>query len=136
MATKLLLVDDENDFLELLAYQLAGENIEIIKAHDGMEALNKARRFLPDVIFLDLMLPNLGGLSVCDILRRQPSTADIPIILVSALGSEMARLNALASGANYYLSKPIKVPELMSCVANAVQWRAARLEAKSRRKRE
>jgi DNA-binding response OmpR family regulator len=129
MARKILLVDDEKDFLDLLARQLQADDCEFITAGDGMEALNKARRFLPDLILLDLMLPDLDGLSVCDILRNQASTADIPVILLTALAGEMPRLNGLASGANHYLSKPVNVPELRDYIENALATRRTRTEA-------
>jgi len=131
MPRKILLVDDEKDFLELLAQHLKRNDFEFITAGDGMEALNKARRFLPDVILLDLMLPDLDGLSVCDILRNQASTADIPVILLTALAGEMARLNGLASGANHYLCKPVNMVELRDCVENALAARSARVEAQN-----
>jgi DNA-binding response OmpR family regulator len=131
MARKILLVDDEKDFLDLLAHHLNAEDLELITAGDGMEALNKARRFLPDVILLDLMLPDLDGLSVCDILRNQASTADIPVIVLTALAGEMARLNGLASGANHYLSKPVNMKELRDCIENALALRTAGVAART-----
>jgi DNA-binding response OmpR family regulator len=131
MPRKILLVDDEKDFLDLLAQHLQRGDFEFITAGDGMEALNKARRFLPDVILLDLMLPDLDGLSVCDILRNQASTADIPVILLSALAGEMARLNGLASGANHYLCKPVNMAELLDCIENALAVRSAQVEARN-----
>jgi len=131
MPRKILLVDDEKDFLDLLAQHLKRNDFELITAGDGMEALNKARRFLPDVILLDLMLPDLDGLSVCDILRNQASTANIPVILLTALAGEMARLNGLASGANHYLCKPVNMVELRDCIENALAVRSAQVEAQS-----
>ena len=69
-----MIVDDENDFIELLQYKLAGHGYDLIVANDGVHALSQARTLKPNLILLDILLPDLDGLSVCEILRRQPST--------------------------------------------------------------
>jgi DNA-binding response OmpR family regulator len=78
-----------------------------------MEALNRARAILPDLIVLDLMLPELDGLSVCEILHRLPSTAPIPIIILTAWKSEITRVIGLEAGANEYVTKPFSPRELV-----------------------
>ncbi len=110
------MVDDEPDFRELVTYILTGEGYEVIPAADGLEALQQARQVAPDLILLDLMLPELDGLSVCEILRRHPDTARIPVIFVTACTSEPLRQYGLQNGANCYLTKPIKQRELLQWV--------------------
>ena len=102
--------------IELLAFNLEEQGHSIITAGAGREALEKARAFLPDLILLDLMLPDLDGISISEILRRQPATREIPIIMITALGGEIARLAAFDSGVNDYLRKPFSPRELVKQV--------------------
>src|SRR5476651_2819368 len=111
MANRILLVDDENDFIELLQYKLAGQGYDFIVANDGVQALSQARQFKPDLILLDILLPDLDGLSVCEILRRQPSTKKIPVIFMSALSSGVTRRTA-AMQADDFFTKPLDLPRL------------------------
>src|ERR1700761_356021 len=106
MAQKILVVDDEPDIVELVSFNLKAEGYDVITAATGPEALNQARSALPDLIVLDLMIPELDGLSVCEILRRLPSTALIPIIMLTAWKSEISRLIGLNTGAEEYITKP------------------------------
>ena len=86
-----LIVDDEVDFLELVDFTLSGQGYEVVRAATGLEAHHKARCAGPSVIVLDMMLPDLDGFSVCEILRNQPSTRDVPVIVLSALDQPLAR---------------------------------------------
>jgi len=113
---KILLVDDEADFLELVSYNIRRRGHQVITASDGLEALSKARQLLPDLILLDLMLPLLDGFTVCEILRAQPSTDSIPIIMFTALPGEIARLNGFEAGADDYLRKSSTTRGLIECV--------------------
>jgi len=108
---KILIVDDEQDFVELLKFRLASLNVEFIIAGNGVEALSQARLFKPDLILLDILLPDLDGLSICEILRRQPSTKRIPIIFMSALSSEVTR-KTVAMQADDFFTKPLDLPRL------------------------
>ncbi len=85
MKPRVLIVDDEPDVLELVEFKLSGEGFEVIRAATGIEALQQARCGAPDVIVLDVMLPDVQGLSLCEILRAQPSTRDIPVVILSEL---------------------------------------------------
>ena len=85
MKPRVLIVDDEPDVLELVDFRLSGEGFEVVRAANGLEALTKARCESPQVIVLDLMLPDLDGLMVWEILRAQPSTRDVPVVVFSAL---------------------------------------------------
>jgi DNA-binding response OmpR family regulator len=110
-------VDDENDFIELLQYKLAGQGYDFIVANDGVQALSQARQFKPDLILLDILLPDLDGLSVCEILRRQPSTKKIPVIFMSALTSEVTR-RTVAMQADDFFTKPLDLPRLAARIAD------------------
>ena len=116
MANRILLVDDENDFIELLQYKLAGQGYDFIVANDGVQALSQARQFKPDLILLDILLPDLDGLSVCEILRRQPATKKIPIIFMSALSSDVTKRSA-AMHAEDFFTKPLDLNRLEKRIA-------------------
>src|SRR3977135_3122579 len=90
MKPRVLLVDDDGEFTELIQYNLKQRGWEILSASTGLQGLRVARAGLPDVILLDVMLPDLDGLSVCQILNSQPSTSDVPIFMVSALDETCA----------------------------------------------
>jgi CheY-like chemotaxis protein len=79
MLPRILIVDDEGDFIELVKFRLANLGCEFLVAADGVHALSQAREGKPDLILLDILLPDLDGLSVCEILRRQPNTKKIPM---------------------------------------------------------
>jgi DNA-binding response OmpR family regulator len=113
MAQKILVVDDEPDILELVAFNLKAEGYEVLTATTGLQALDRARSSLPDLIVLDLMLPELDGLCVCEILHRLPSTAPIPIIMLTAWKSEISRLTGLDTGAEDYITKPFSPRDLV-----------------------
>ena len=120
MKPKVLLVDDEADFVQLTEYHLAQQGFDVFAAFNGVEALHQARRILPDVILLDLMLPDLDGASVCEILRSQPSTADVPVIVVSALDGMVTRGKGAEAGINGYFKKPVDLKSLGDCLRNIV----------------
>jgi DNA-binding response OmpR family regulator len=128
MRAKILVIDDEQDFIDLITHNLAGAGFEIIGAPAGIQGLHQARRHLPDIIVLDMGLPDIDGLSVCEILRKQPSTTRIPIVLVTAMSGEIARANALVSGADYFLTKPFNREDLLNCVEKTLRARDAALE--------
>src|SRR5580704_10184396 len=113
MRQKILIVDDEPDIIELLTFNLKAEGYEVITAVNGLEALNQARAALPDLIVLDLMIPELDGLAVCEILHRLPSTALIPVIMVTAWKSELSRVIGLDTGAEDYITKPFSPRDLV-----------------------
>ena len=120
MESRILLVDDENDFIELLQYKLAGQGYELIVANDGVHALSQARQMKPNLILLDILLPDLDGLSVCEILRRQPSTKNIPIIFMSALSSDVTK-RTVAMQADDFFTKPLDLPRLVQRIADLLR---------------
>ncbi len=111
--TKILVVDDEPDMLELLETNLTGAGYEVVMAADGREALEKARKAQPRLIVLDVMLPEMDGLEVCKSLRGNPTTEDIPILMLTARAGEIDRVVGLELGADDYVTKPFSVRELI-----------------------
>jgi len=111
---KILVVEDDPDMVDLLEFTLTKEGFRVGTAGDGFEALKKARSLRPDLILLDLLLPELGGFAVCETLRRNSATAPIPVILVSALSSQFSRLAGLEAGAIDFVQKPFSPRALVS----------------------
>jgi CheY-like chemotaxis protein len=121
MVPRILLVDDEGDFIELVKFRLANLHCEILVANDGVHALSQARQFKPDLILLDILLPDLDGLSVCEILKRQPNTKKIPIIFMSALYGDVTKRTATMHAEDFF-TKPLdlnrlekRIAELLHC---------------------
>jgi two-component system phosphate regulon response regulator PhoB len=106
-------VDDEPDALELIGFNLKAAGYEVHAAADGEEAVSKARKVAPDLILLDVMLPEVDGLEVCKILRRDPATSRIPIIMLTAKAAEIDRVLGLDLGADDYVTKPFSPRELV-----------------------
>lgn len=110
---KILVVDDEPEAVELVEFNLKQAGYEVATAADGAEALKKTRALLPSLVVLDLMLPEMDGLEVCKMLRRDPATADVPIIMLTAKAAEIDRVLGLELGADDYLTKPFSPRELV-----------------------
>jgi two-component system phosphate regulon response regulator PhoB len=110
---KILVVDDEPDAVELVEFNLKSNGYEVVTAADGEEALEKARTQIPDLIILDLMLPEVDGTEVCKILRRDQRTRAIPIIMLTAKAAEIDRVLGLELGADDYVTKPFSPRELV-----------------------
>lgn len=113
MKPKILVVDDEPDALEVLGFKLKEAGYAPLFAKDGARAIAAARDERPALIVLDLMLPEIDGLEVCKILRRDPATAMIPIIMLTARAAEMDRVLGLELGADDYVTKPFSPRELV-----------------------
>ena len=118
---KILVVDDEPEAVELLEFNLKQAGFSVIAATDGAQALNKARSALPSLIVLDLMLPEIDGLEVCKMLRRDPATARIPIIMLTAKAAEIDRIIGLELGADDYITKPFSPRELVLRIKKVLQ---------------
>lgn len=113
MIFRILAVDDEPEAVELVEFNLKKAGFQVITATDGAAALKKARSDQPDLIVLDLMMPEIDGLEVCKILRRDPDTARIPIIMLTAKAAEVDRIVGLELGADDYITKPFSPRELV-----------------------
>lgn len=126
MARKnIFVVEDEEDILELLRFHLTHEGYTVTTATTGEDAVKGIARKIPDLVLLDLMLPGLNGLEVCRILKKDPKTAGIPIVMVTAKGEESDVVVGLELGADDYITKPFSIKVLI-----------ARVRALLRRKRE
>ncbi len=124
-AKQIFIVDDEADIVELVSYNLKKEGFSVDAASDGETALAKIRKGKYDLLILDLMLPKIQGIELCRILRSDPKTAGLPIIMLTAKGEEVDRILGLEMGADDYMTKPFSPRELV-----------ARIKAVLRRSRE
>lgn len=122
---KVLVVDDEPDAVELVSFNLKAAGYEVVTADDGNEAVKRARQHVPDLVLLDVMLPEVDGLEVCKLLRRDPVTAGVPIIMLTAKAAEIDRVLGLELGADDYMTKPFSPRELVLRVKNLLKRRQA-----------
>jgi len=113
---KVLVVDDEKDITALVAYHLEREGFRVLQAHDGLQALELVKRERPHLLVLDLMLPHLSGLDVCRRLRKDPDTARLPILMLTAKAEETDKILGLELGGDDYLTKPFGPRELVARV--------------------
>jgi DNA-binding response OmpR family regulator len=113
-----LVVEDEENILEAIKYNLEREGYEVRTAIDGGNGLEQARQFSPDLVILDIMLPTMDGFEICRILRRE---TDIPILILTARGEEIDRVVGLELGADDYVTKPFSMRELTARVRNMLR---------------
>ena len=113
MKPKILVVDDEPDAVELIEFNLKQAGYDVVSAADGAEALKKARSAQPSLVILDIMLPEIDGFEVCKLLRRDPVTVNIPILMLTAKAAEIDRVLGLELGGDDYVTKPFSPRELI-----------------------
>lgn len=113
---KILIVDDEKDIADLIAYNLEREGFRTMKVSDGGDALAAVKSMVPDLIILDLMLPGINGLDLCRMIRDNPATAPVPIIMLTAKADVVDKIIGLEIGADDYVTKPFSVKELVARV--------------------
>lgn len=126
---KILIVEDDKELAKITELELAHEGFSVIKAEDGREGLNKITSENPDMVLLDVMLPKLSGLEVLRKIRGEMNS-DLPVILVTARGETIDKVDGLNSGADDYISKPFKIEELLARM-NAVLRRTNKTKTKS-----
>lgn len=114
MSQKILIVDDEIDILDLLEYNLKKEGYKVSRAMDGKEAIQVAQKKMPDLVLLDIMMPEMDGIETCRRLRAIPDFENIYIVFLTARSEEYSELAGFEAGADDYISKPIKPRVLMS----------------------
>ena len=120
---KVLVIEDEETLVNNLAEKLRAEGFNVLTAMDGEVGLDKVRTEIPDLIILDIMLPGLDGLSICRMIRHDTTTSHIPIIMLTARGTEVDKIVGLESGADDYMVKPFGLGEFLARV-RAVMRRA------------
>jgi phosphate regulon transcriptional regulator PhoB len=116
VAATILVVDDEREIRELLRYNLERQGYQVLTAQDGEEGLKRIFATHPDLVLLDLLLPGLNGLEVLRELRQEPSTRDLPVLLLTARGTEMDKLLGFERGADDYVTKPFSPREVIARV--------------------
>jgi len=110
----ILVIDDEADIVELVAYNLKKEGFNVDTAHDGEQGLKNIGSKRYDLIFLDLMLPGIQGVELCKMVRNNPDTSRIPIVMLTAKGEEIDKILGLEVGADDYITKPFSPRELVA----------------------
>jgi len=113
---KILVVDDEPDITDIVSYNLRKEGFDVSISSDGADALETIRRNKFDLLILDLMLPEISGIDLCKILRADPQTSSLPIIMLTAKTEEIDKVLGLESGADDYITKPFSIRELIARV--------------------
>tara|TARA_X000000368_G_C23019722_1_gene707398 strand:- start:765 stop:1439 length:675 start_codon:yes stop_codon:yes gene_type:complete len=131
MSNKILLVDDDKDILEILSYNLRKEGFEVEKATDGFSALKKAKKFVPDLIILDVMMPNMDGMETCEKLREITELNEVIITFLTARSEDYSQIAGLDSGADDYISKPIRPKVLVSKVKSLLRRRTRKTNNKN-----
>ena len=116
MASRVLIVEDEPDIRDLLAFHLERDGFHVTKARSGGDALRHIQSGLPDLVLLDLMLPEVDGLEVCRRIRQDPRTTALPIVMLTAKGEEVDRILGLELGADDYIVKPFSPKEVVARV--------------------
>ncbi|MCK4328380.1 response regulator [candidate division WOR-3 bacterium] len=112
----ILIVDDEADIVKVIQYNLEKDGYKTIPAYSGEEAIELSQKHIPALIILDIMLPEMDGMEVCRIIKRDEETMDIPIIMLTAKGEEADVVSGLEIGADDYITKPFRVKELIARV--------------------
>jgi len=119
---KVLVVDDEVNITQILEFSIGAEGFEVISAQNGEEAIEKARREQPDLIILDIMMPKIDGYEACRILKANPLTKNIPVVLLTAKGRDIDKRLGMEVGATDYIVKPFspnklveRIHQLLSC---------------------
>ena len=120
MPETILIVEDEEDVAEMIRYNLEKESYRTVVAYSGAEALKAAEAHAPDLVLLDILLPDLSGWEVCRILRDSTENHSIPIVMLTALSSEEARIKGLTLGADDFVTKPFSIKELLLRIRNMI----------------
>ena len=117
-STKILIVDDDPDIREILTYNLSNEGYNVKSAVNGVEALKKAKKFIPDIILLDVMMPEMDGIEACSQLREIESLSKSMVIFLSARGEDFTQIAAFDAGADDYINKPVKPKILLKKISS------------------
>ena len=116
MRRKILLVEDNQELLQILRLSFKNAGYATATASGGFDAVKKARSWLPDLIVLDLLLPQLDGFAVCELLRKDPATASTPVLMLSGIPGQLSRYAGLESGGTDFITKPAKPTDVIARV--------------------
>ena len=116
--TKILIVDDEPDIIEILKYNLNNEGYNVKSANNGKKAVEKAKKFIPDIILLDVMMPEMDGIEACVELKKISTLSNTRIIFLSARGEDFTQIAAFDAGADDYITKPVKPKILIKKISS------------------
>lgn len=131
---KILLVDDEQDILDLIKYNLEKEGFEVATAGNGREGLREAKRFIPDLILLDVMMPEMDGMETCIQIKEQPELKGTLIAFLTARGEDYSQIAGFDAGADDYITKPIKPRVLVSRVKALLRRKSASEDVNRKKK--
>ena len=118
---KILVVDDDPDIVEILRYNLSLAGYKVLSASNGKECIKKAKLFIPEVILLDVMMPEMDGIEACSLLKEIPSLINTRVIFLSARNEDYTQLSAFDAGADDYISKPVKPKILLKKIASIIK---------------
>jgi DNA-binding response OmpR family regulator len=118
---RILIVEDHSELRELIRLRFKDEGYAVATATNGIDAVRKTRSLMPDLILLDVMLPELDGFMVCELLRRDKATKRIPVIMVTGLEGQVPRCAGIESGATEFVTKPVTPADLISRVNHLLQ---------------
>ncbi len=117
MNKKILIIDDQDNFCETLGSILSARGYQVKKALNGREALKKLAGFLPDLIILDMVMPEMNGLEVCIKIKKESSLKNIPVLMMSGFDSEDRKANSFIAGADDYITKPFSPEQLLGRIS-------------------
>ena len=117
-SAKILVVDDDPEIVEILKYNLSNSGFEVKVAYNGVQAIKKSKKFNPDIILLDVMMPEMNGIEACTEIRNIDNLKNIQIIFLSARGEDYTQIAAFDAGADDYINKPIKPKILLKKITN------------------
>lgn len=121
---KVMIVDDEKDFTKMLKLNLEEtKNFEVLALNEGKNIISELEKFRPDIILLDLLMPNVGGIEACEMLNKHPLGAKVPIIILSALNKSVDMLKAYKVGVVDYLTKPVEIQDVILSIEKALKFK-------------
>lgn len=134
MRHKILLVDDDIDILDFLSYNLSKENYEVATARNGVEAIAKTQEFNPDLILMDVMMPEMDGIEACEEIRKDTNNQHIIIAFLSARGEDFSQIAGYEAGGDDYITKPIKPKVLVSKIKSLLRRKKTNTEIRQKEK--
>ena len=119
---KVLVADDEPDIVEILSYNLMRENFEVFKAYNGYEAVSFAMKNHPDLIIMDIRMPEFSGIEACRLIKKNSGLKDIPILFLTADNDEYISLSAAEAGGDHFVTKPVRPSILMGMIRELIRY--------------